>query len=131
MEEAEGNLEKAIRVEILSMVVNECYKQAVNCQNNMRKYKEVKHAYEEKYFGDIKYLSDSQGWYEGCICKVFSGRKYDRVQLLLHPYLWQDSLGDFIDNIERVIGFRNKELIDYFLRYHPVYRRSRGPEGNQ
>jgi len=79
------------------------------------------HTYESAFFSSIKYLSDSQGWYEGCMCKVFASDKYDVIQLLIHPYIWpEDTAGDFISDIARMIKLRCDELTEYLLEYHPV-----------
>ena len=79
----------------------------------------VRHSYEPEYFGGpVKYLSDSTGWYEGCICKIFSAVKYKQIQLLLHPYLWHEISESHNGNIRAVVDFRNNELRDYVLKYH-------------
>lgn len=45
------------------------------------------HAYEKRFFKEIKYISESNGvWREGCLCENLE--KYDKIQLLIHPYLW-------------------------------------------
>lgn len=81
----------------------------------------IRHVYEQCFFSKIKYLSDSQGWYEGCVCKIFDSEQYKQLQLLVHPYLWpKESNGQFVDNIAHLIDVRRKELIDYFLEFHPV-----------
>ena len=86
-----------------------------------RNIPDVPHVYERRFFSDIKYLSDSQGWYEDCVCKIFNAEQYKQLQLLVHPYLWPaQSNGQFVDNIAQLIDFRQKELTDYFLEFHPV-----------
>ena len=88
---------------------------------------ELPHVYEQRFFSDIKYLSDSQGWYDGCACEVFRSEQYKQLQLLIHPYLWPaNSNGQFIDNIAHLIDVRNRELIDYFLEFHPVCKTNEG-----
>ena len=47
----------------------------------------LRHTYERCYFSQIKYLSDSQGWQEDCMCRVFAGSRYQAIQLLTHPYI--------------------------------------------
>jgi hypothetical protein len=81
----------------------------------------LRHAYEKEWFSDIKYLSDSQGWYGGCVCKVFMEKRYDRIQLLLHPYLWpQDGDEDFVRNLARMVRWRCEDLTGYLIEHHPV-----------
>ena len=80
----------------------------------------IRHSYERPFFSDSKYLSDSQGWYEGCMCGVFPRQTYARIQLLIHPYLWpRDGDADFVANIARAVRFRHRRLEDYLVEYHP------------
>ena len=83
------------------------------------------HTYEKKFFSEIKYISDSQGWYEGCMCKLFESGKYPRVQFLTHPYIWPEvTTGDFISDMARMIKLRADELTQYMLNFHPVCKRN-------
>lgn len=85
----------------------------------------MRHSYEKKYFSDIKYLSDSQGWYEGCMCKIFAAGKYPLIQLLTHEYIWQEpTAGDFISDIAQLVKLRTDEITRYFLTYHPVCKKN-------
>lgn len=44
-------------------------------------------AYEKVFFGDMKYISDSFGfWREGCMCNHIG--RYPRMQILVHPCWW-------------------------------------------
>ena len=81
----------------------------------------MSHTYEQRYFSDIKYLSDSQGWYEGCMCKVFQERRYRKIQLLTHPYIWSvEPKTDFITDMAQMAQDKTKNLVDYLVKYHPV-----------
>lgn len=83
------------------------------------------HTYEPAYFSSIKYLSDSQGWQEGCLCKIFASKANDVIQLLLHPYIWpNETTGDFISDVVRMITLRSDELTQYLLDFHPVCNRN-------
>jgi hypothetical protein len=85
----------------------------------------VHHTYEPRYFSKIKYLSDSQGWYEGCASVVFAERRYPQIHLLLHPYIWpMESRGGYIENMAAMVALRKKELIDYLLKYNPACTRN-------
>ncbi|MEE8112036.1 MAG: hypothetical protein V3T54_04810 [Acidobacteriota bacterium] len=84
----------------------------------------IRHTYEPPFFSEIKYLSDSQGWQEGCMCRIFGEKKYERIQLLIHPYIWpEQTRGDFIEDVAGMIKLRTDELTEYLLEYHPVCRR--------
>ncbi len=81
----------------------------------------IHHTYEPRYFSAYKYLSDSQGWYEGCVCKLFESGKYPRIQLLTHPYIWwDDPHSDFIENMSALINMRRDQLTEYMIEHHPV-----------
>ena len=83
------------------------------------------HTYENRYFSEIKYLSDSQGWYEGCVCKIFKNRKYPKIQLLTHPYIWWPSpQSNFIGDMAHLINLRKSQLTDYLIKHHPVCHKS-------
>lgn len=82
---------------------------------------DIRHAYEKEWFSDIKYLSDSKGWYEGCMCGIFREKRYERIQLLIHPYLWpEDGDEDFVGNLARMVRWRIDDLIRYMVKFHPV-----------
>ena len=51
----------------------------------------LRNTYEPLFFSQIKYLSDSQGWYEECMCKIFKKSMYPKIQLLTHSYLWDQN----------------------------------------
>lgn len=77
------------------------------------KFESFVNTYENRFFKDIKYLSDSKkNWREGCPCQVILEGKYEQLQLLTHPVWWgiEDDLyclgREIIDN--RVI-----KLVDY------------------
>ena len=81
----------------------------------------IHHTYEPRYFSEFKYLSDSQGWYEGCVCKLFESGKYPKIQLLTHPYIWWGEPGpDFIHDMAAFVNLRREQLTDYFATHHPV-----------
>ncbi len=82
------------------------------------------HTYEADYFSSIKYISDSQGWYEGCMCGLFRSAKYPAYQFLTHDYIWPDrSSGDFITDMAHMIKGRGNELLRYMIEFHPVCRK--------
>jgi hypothetical protein len=84
----------------------------------------MEHTYEKRYFSDTKYLSDSQGWYEGCMCKVFSGKTYKKIQLLTHEYIWPDTTrGAFIEDMAEMIKKKRDYVTEYMIKYHPVCAR--------
>ena len=81
----------------------------------------IRHTYEPRYFSKYKYLSDSQGWYEGCVCKIFRNGKYPKIQLLTHPYIWWEKPhSDFIEDMATFINMRRRQLTEYMIRTHPV-----------
>lgn len=88
-----------------------------------RQFPGMRHTYEQKYFSDIKYLSDSQGWYHGCPCVLFAAGTYPVIQLLTHEYIWPEATTwDFISDMAVLMKFRTDDLLDYLIKYHPVCR---------
>ena len=85
----------------------------------------MRHTYEKRFFSDIKYISDSQGWYEGCMCKLFESKKYSAVQFLTHPHIWPAvSTGDFISDMANMIKLKTDELTQYLVNGHPVCKKN-------
>jgi hypothetical protein len=80
----------------------------------------IRHTYEKEFFSDFKYLSDSQGWYEGCVCKVFEEGRYNRIQLLTHPYIWPVESNGFFMDMADMAEQRKQELLAYLIKHHPV-----------
>ncbi|MFW5895331.1 MAG: hypothetical protein ACOCT9_01175 [archaeon] len=51
----------------------------------------VPHTYEDKYAGEVKYLSDSKRHFrEGDLIDIINSNKYDKLQLLIHPIWWNE-----------------------------------------
>lgn len=76
-------------------------------------FKSFANTYENRFFKDIKYLSDSRkNWREGCPCQVILEGKYQQLQLLTHPVWWGTS--DDLNNLGReIICNRTSKLVDY------------------
>ena len=51
----------------------------------------LRNTYEPLFFSKIKYLSDSQGWYEGCMCQIFKKSKYPNTTFNTFLYLGRNS----------------------------------------
>lgn len=88
-----------------------------------KKVEGISHTYEKQYFTDIKYLSDSQGWYEGCVCEIFNNKVYEKLQVLTHPYIWPHiSNGDFISDMADMVNIKRDDISNYMINYHPKVR---------
>ena len=77
------------------------------------KFEFFANTYENRFFKDIKYLSDSKkNWREGCPCQAILEGKYQQLQLLTHPIWWgtDDDLHRFG---KAIIDNRVNELIEY------------------
>jgi len=67
------------------------------------KFGDFINTYENKFFGKIKYLSDSKGnWREGCVCRwLNSSTPPHNLQILIHPIWWgrkEKDLNLFLQN---------------------------------
>ncbi len=81
----------------------------------------VRNTYEPIFFSKIKYLSDSQGWYEGCVCKIFKEKKYDKIQLLTHPYIWDKKPEiNFTGDMAKMVSKKTIDYYNHLLKSHPV-----------
>ena len=85
----------------------------------------LRNTYEPLFFSKIKYLSDSQGWYEGCMCQIFKKSKYPKIQLLTHSYIWDEIPDiDFTNDVAKMIASKTKDFYEYILNAHPVCRKN-------
>ncbi len=90
-----------------------------------REIPQMRQTYEKSFFSDIKYISDSQGWYEGCMCKLFASNRYKIIQFLSHPHLWPTApTGDFICDMAHMIKLKTDELTQYLINFHPVCKKN-------
>ncbi|MFW6195838.1 MAG: hypothetical protein ACOC5D_00755 [Thermoplasmatota archaeon] len=65
----------------------------------------VPHTYEDKYAGEVKYLSDSKRQFrEGDLIDIIDSNKYNKLQLLIHPIWW---------NQEKI---SSQEIYDEFVK---------------
>lgn len=68
--------------------------------------------YEERFFGDIKYLSDSNAsWREGPLENWLHGSSTSRFSILLHPVVWTYGGNSMPEVVERLCGARARALI--------------------
>ncbi|MEK6968495.1 MAG: hypothetical protein AABX51_07760 [Nanoarchaeota archaeon] len=59
-------------------------------------------AYSEKFFKQLKYISDSaRHWKEGCMCQHIG--KWPRLYILTHPIWWSDTTTSLVSIIEELI----------------------------
>jgi len=64
--------------------------------------------YSERFFKEIKYISDSRGiWREGCPCQILKRGLYPAVQMLVHPIWWGISETEKLtDKLSRLLESR-------------------------
>lgn len=80
--------------------------------------------YSKKYFGKIKYISDSlQIWREKCLCKIFKEEKYDKMQVLIHPFCWSKKSLHISRVANDYIFQKCRKMNEYLKSYSKVYRR--------
>jgi len=79
--------------------------------------------YSPKFFEEIFYYSDSRyEWKYGCPCQIFQQREFDTIQLLIHPFWWNETP----DSLEQLIAQQKKRQGDVVSQYFekeimPVY----------
>ena len=68
----------------------------------------IAHTYQNKYFKDMEYISDSGGKDPSDLIDKFLLSKKDRaLQLLLHPIWWQDKAENPTNTLNRWIKKNN------------------------
>ena len=73
-------------------------------------------AYDDKYFKDIKYLSESnQNWREGDLYQIIEEGRYNRLQILIHPVLWVFGCHSIRDTMEAFLACERSN-IERFIR---------------
>lgn len=77
------------------------------------KFESFVNTYENRFFKDIKYLSDSKkNWREGCPCQAILEGKYQQLQVLTHP-IWWGTDDDILKVGEAIIESREREMCNY------------------
>ena len=115
-------MEEILKIKITDIISFHCPQKEVLGS----KIKGIVSTYEPDFFVRTKYLSDSQGWYEGCVCKIFEKLKYPKLQLVTHPHCWPKAGGfDFIKDMAGMITFQRDSLFEYMVRFHPVCRNNK------
>ncbi len=77
------------------------------------KFEFFANTYENRFFKDIKYLSDSKkNWREGCPCQAILEGKYQQLQVLTHP-IWWGTDDDILKVGEAIIESREREMCNY------------------
>lgn len=85
-------------------------------------FKGFVNTYEQKFFGDIRYLSDSTGtWRSGCPCKNLNRIKDKNYQFLTHPVWWGREEGNACKHLHNF--FKERMLNDEqdFYEDNPFY----------
>lgn len=86
------------------------------------KFESFANTYEDRFFKDIKYLSDSRkNWREGCPCQAILEGKYQQLQLLTHP-IWWGTVDDLNSLGREVIDNRVSRLVDYLANNVTPFR---------
>jgi hypothetical protein len=79
-------------------------------------YSEFVNTYEQKYFGDVVYLSDSTGhWRSGCPCKVLDKENRKNYQFLTHPVWWGR---DELESCKHLHNFFREKIEDWDKEYY-------------
>lgn len=71
--------------------------------------------YSQRFFVDIKYISDSRGvWREGCPCQLLERGIYTALQILVHPIWWKRMESESIyEKLQSLLGARLEEFKAY------------------
>ena len=70
--------------------------------------------YSSKYFSEFKYLSDSRRRWREPALEIISGGKYNRLQVLVHPFWYNDEELSLSDSIRFFVNSSNYERYQSF-----------------
>jgi len=73
-----------IKIDTISL-----HRPGIYLENNNRKLPGVSHTYEDKFFNNMKYISDSGGRdIREQLSEMAKSKEYEQIHLLLHPIWW-------------------------------------------
>ena len=71
----------------------------------------IEHTYQKKFFGDIKYISDSRGTFRfGHPFDAEEWKNNDSIHLLIHPVWWSIDGGSPVDSLKKFITLRGEKF---------------------
>lgn len=75
--------------------------------------------YDQQFFGDVRYLSDSTGkWRDGCPCQWTEDKNY---QILTHPVWWGREEGDSCSHLHNFFNEKIHEWDQIYYDDNPFY----------
>ncbi len=87
---------------------------------------QIVNTYSYKYFSEYKYISDSRRRWREPILDIINGRQYEKIQILIHPFWYNDEELSLEDTIRMYVNSANREryrnLIDNFTNLFEVMR---------
>ncbi len=83
----------------------------------------VKHTYQDIFFKDIKYISDSQGSFRyGHPLETEEFMQQKTIQLLIHPIWWMTKGDNNLNIIKNYINYHHKKYDENAAKHCIVYR---------
>lgn len=85
----------------------------------------ISHTYQEKYFKDLKYFSDSGGRFK--YGSPFDSKEFsslESIQLLIHPIWWYDNFENINEVFERLIVDRCDKFRSHVYKNCKTFRKS-------
>ena len=82
----------------------------------------IAHTYSERYAQHMKYLSDSMKQFkEGDLIDIITSGKYQKIQLLIHPFWWNETVTTSTEDYNNYVTFKNKELQKEIANNSKIY----------
>lgn len=86
----------------------------------------LEHSYEERYFRDVKYVSDSQGTFRfGHPHEIPEFARREAMHLLTHPIWWVGRGQDPVEILENLVAERDASFRDHVAANCAVYTRKK------
>lgn len=80
------------------------------------KYAKMINVYAKYFKKNVKYCSDSNGYWRHQRIEYFLNERHDKIQILTHPGWWQKSIRSPIDKIKRSIDGRAKNTLKFYKK---------------
>ena len=79
------------------------------------KYAKMINTYAKYFKNNVKYCSDSDGYWRHKRLENFLDKNYDKIQILIHPVWWQKTSMPPLSRVKRCIKGRGQDVKDEYI----------------
>lgn len=103
-------LEKVIGTKVYSVSMHRPSKWIL--ENDIQ-FKSIINTYSKIFFNEFKYLSDSRMHWREDVLGIIQSREYDKLNILTHPFWYDEGERDIKERVSKYINNANKERYSY------------------